>query len=686
MKTLTVFTPAYNRAHTIGRTYESLCRQTLQDFEWLVVDDGSTDNTRELVEGWIREGKIPIRYIYQENQGMHGAHNTAYANINTELNTCIDSDDYMPDDAVETIVNFWRKNGSDKYAGLVGLDCYADGKIIGQNFPEGMTESTMENLHESHIYGDKKQVYRTDVMQAVPPYPLFEGEHYVGLCYKWQLVDLKYPMLTLNKPLCIVEYQTDGSSANMFRQYWNNPKGWSFLRKHQMKMALSYKSKFRHCIHYVSHSIRLRNWKFIGESPMPLSTILAIPAGVLLYFYTRHKVKRGALLKNSIRLVERERERRRQIKALLSNPVYCIFTASRLGLPLWWLLRLLDVGARSKETHSLEEFHQDPDNSCICSNEIEKEYDLQVVVPVYNVEEYVAECLDSIVGQETRYSFCITIVNDGSTDNSPELVRKYGELPNVEIIDKKNGGLAAARNAALKHMRGRYVTFVDSDDSLCPGAIEALMSAAERWDCDVVQGSYRMFRGEKTLSYTKYEDGKPTEPLCDFFWGKVYRAELFENIGLPEGYWVEDWVNGCIILEKARSVRTISDVVVNYRRNSWGITMLSKGNYKCIDSVYVTRRLLKDRRLLGMAETQESYEVFLRHLRETFKSTLSIPSKHVWRAVFEEEARLREEFFSGFSSNEEDFRGVEQAMEAGNYKEYFFAMVDCCRRKTKLLV
>ena len=98
MPVLTIFTPAYNRAHTIGRTYESLCRQTCKDFEWLIVDDGSSDNTRVLVEGWITENKIPIRYIYQQNQGMHGAHNTAYRNIETELNTCIDSDDYMPDD------------------------------------------------------------------------------------------------------------------------------------------------------------------------------------------------------------------------------------------------------------------------------------------------------------------------------------------------------------------------------------------------------------------------------------------------------------------------------------------------------------------------------------------------------------------------------------------------------------
>ena len=83
-KTLTIFTPAYNRAHTLVRTYESLCRQTCKDFEWLIVDDGSQDNTRELVDSWIKEGKIPIRYIYQHNQGMHAAHNTAYDNIVTD--------------------------------------------------------------------------------------------------------------------------------------------------------------------------------------------------------------------------------------------------------------------------------------------------------------------------------------------------------------------------------------------------------------------------------------------------------------------------------------------------------------------------------------------------------------------------------------------------------------------------
>lgn len=294
MKTLTIFTPAYNRAHTIGRTYESLLRQTCKDFEWLVVDDGSTDNTRELIEAWIAEAKIPIRYIRQENQGMHGAHNTAYRNITTELNTCIDSDDWMPDNAVEKIVNFWREHGSHKYAGIIGLDQSEDGKIIGLGFPEEMTETTLQGYYANGGSGDKKLVYRTDVINSVPEYPLFEGERYVGLAYKYMLIDQKYKLLTLNEPLVTVEYQLDGSSYNMYRQYWRNPKGFAFFRRTEMVCAPTLKRRFISCVHYVASSIIAKDKTFFKDSPKKLLTITALLPGALWYLRIRSKVKSNA--------------------------------------------------------------------------------------------------------------------------------------------------------------------------------------------------------------------------------------------------------------------------------------------------------------------------------------------------------------------------------------------------------
>ena len=296
--TLTIFTPAYNRAHTLGRTYESLCRQTCKDFEWLVIDDGSSDNTREFIEGWIAENKIPIRYIYQKNQGMHGAHNAAYKNIHTELNTCIDSDDWMPDDAVEKIISFWKQYGSDKVAGIIGLDATEGGNIIGDKFPEGLKKTTLRGYYEDlKGSGDKKLVYRTSVICSVPEYPLFEGEKYVGLLYKYNLVDEQYPLLVSNDVYVIVDYQDDGSSRGMWRQYWNNPQGFAFLRKFDMQQTRSWTRKIIDNIHYVSHSIRSGNKQFLQESPMKWLTALSILPGYLLYLVNRHKVMSGTLLK-----------------------------------------------------------------------------------------------------------------------------------------------------------------------------------------------------------------------------------------------------------------------------------------------------------------------------------------------------------------------------------------------------
>ncbi|MDF0727772.1 glycosyltransferase family 2 protein [Cytobacillus sp. S13-E01] len=294
--TLTVFTPTYNRAYTLHLCYEGLKRQTCHDFIWLIIDDGSSDNTKNLVEKWIIEGVISIQYHYQENQGMHGAHNTAYKLIYTELNVCIDSDDYMPDNAVENIISFWKKYGSDKYAGIVGLDATRNGNIIGTKIPERLAECTISSLYGVHkVKGDKKLVYRSELTRYYPPYPIFTGEKYVPLSYKYILIDQDYPLLVMNKILCFVDYLEDGSSMNIIKQYQRNPKGFSFFRKEAMIYALSLKDRFRHAVHYVSSNLIIRNSKFLIESPYKVTTFLAIPLGIVLFLYIQNTNKTTVL-------------------------------------------------------------------------------------------------------------------------------------------------------------------------------------------------------------------------------------------------------------------------------------------------------------------------------------------------------------------------------------------------------
>jgi glycosyltransferase involved in cell wall biosynthesis len=289
MKSLTVFTPSYNRAYLLPQLYSSLCSQTSKDFIWHIVDDGSTDNTASLVASWQRDGIIPIEYVYQENQGMHGGHNTAYKNITTPLNVCIDSDDFMPDDAVALIlVNC--KNLDENFAGIVGLDANKKGEVIGTVIPRHLTAVKLNELYTKYnVRGDKKIVYKTDVVKKYPIYPLYENERFVPLDYLYLLIDQDYDLKPVNAVFCIVEYQEDGSSMNMFKQYRKHPNGFAFSRISRIKYGKTFKERFKNAIHLVSSAVFAKDLSWLLKSDKPILIITAIPLGVALNLYIRFK-------------------------------------------------------------------------------------------------------------------------------------------------------------------------------------------------------------------------------------------------------------------------------------------------------------------------------------------------------------------------------------------------------------
>ncbi|WHF51450.1 glycosyltransferase family A protein [Chryseobacterium gotjawalense] len=292
MKKLTVFTPTYNRAYCLGDLYQSLCRQASDDFLWLVIDDGSTDGTEALVAGWMEEGKIEIRYHYKENGGMHTAHNLAYENIETELNVCIDSDDQMTDDAVAIINGFWDKNKGDQYAGILGLDVYKDGTIVSANkFPENIKSGKYYELAGKYgLSGDIKFVYRTEIIKKYMPYPVFEGEIFTPLGYKYLLIDYDYEMLFLNEPLCVVDYRADGNSHNLIRQYFRNPQGFLEERKVRMSSSYTFGERLKNTVHFITAQLILKKHRFWSDSTNKLLTIIVMPLGFLYYFYLLYKL------------------------------------------------------------------------------------------------------------------------------------------------------------------------------------------------------------------------------------------------------------------------------------------------------------------------------------------------------------------------------------------------------------
>lgn len=213
-KKLTVFTPTYNRANYLPRLYNSLLKQTNNNFIWLIIDDGSVDNTSEIVKGWIEDNKIDIQYFYQENKGKHFAYNRAITETKTELFIDIDSDDYFLENTVERFIDLWKSTpNKNEYSGIVALCQNESGEIIGGKFPENRFNSNaFEFRYKHNIWGDKAMLYRTEVIKrfSLPEYP----RQVVMESILHNRIAIHYKSLCFNEPLVVKEYLSGGLSQS----------------------------------------------------------------------------------------------------------------------------------------------------------------------------------------------------------------------------------------------------------------------------------------------------------------------------------------------------------------------------------------------------------------------------------------------------------------------------------------
>ncbi|MBQ9395808.1 MAG: glycosyltransferase family 2 protein [Proteobacteria bacterium] len=263
---LTIFTPTYNRGYILGNLYSSLLRQTCSDFEWVVVDDGSDDNTQQLVATWINENKISIVYEKQLNQGKHVAVNHGVKIASGELFYIVDSDDYLPDDTIEKIKYCWIDYPlpKDKISGIIGNKQNFSGQIVGtppkinsQWFHCRFRDLTLQY----GASGDKAVIYLTDILKRFP-YPQFPGEKFMGESYVFNQIDDLYEMLFLNEPIYCCEYREDGLSQNFRKLYRNNPQGFKLLFEQSLRYKTTLKAKFKTMGHIVCLKIRLRQLSY----------------------------------------------------------------------------------------------------------------------------------------------------------------------------------------------------------------------------------------------------------------------------------------------------------------------------------------------------------------------------------------------------------------------------------------
>ena len=295
-KLITVFTPTYNRTNCIHRCYESLQRQSSYNFEWLIIDDGSTDDTQSLIRRWqAEETRFPIRYCYKENGGLHTGYNKGIELAQTELFVCIDSDDWMPDDAIARIEEIWSQVSDQGYVGIMGIDRYENGRCVGGEFPEDVHEMYLyEKLTKYRTPGDKKMIHRTDLLKKVAPMPTFDGEKFFNPSYMMYQLDQFGKLYVTNDCFCIVDYQPDGMSSNFYKQLRNSPRSFAETRKLYLRFPdITPTFKLRHSIHYVSNILTAKRfWKGMTESIFPLYSWLALAPGFALYLLILIKTRK----------------------------------------------------------------------------------------------------------------------------------------------------------------------------------------------------------------------------------------------------------------------------------------------------------------------------------------------------------------------------------------------------------
>lgn len=226
-KKLTVFTPTYNRKELLKRAYESLKDQTCRDFCWLIVDDGSSDDTGAAVDEWIREGIIPIEYHYCENGGKMRAHNRGVEFCKTQWFLCLDSDDCLVSDAVEAILKCIEDNRWDiNTAGIIAHKGKSETELLtGVDFPKGIERTTLYGLYLKGFKGETTLVFKTDVLRKYP-FPEIEGEKYVPEDYIYDKIDAEYEYVVLDRILTVCELVSEGYTDSVRKLKEDNKQAW----------------------------------------------------------------------------------------------------------------------------------------------------------------------------------------------------------------------------------------------------------------------------------------------------------------------------------------------------------------------------------------------------------------------------------------------------------------------------
>jgi glycosyltransferase involved in cell wall biosynthesis len=298
----TVFTPTYNRARTLGRVYQSLQQQTFRNFEWLIVDDGSSDSTRELVAKWQAESEFPIRYVFQENQGKPGAFNRGVQEARGELLLTLDSDDACVPEALERFKFHWDSipaTQKHKFSAVTVLCKDQHGNVMGDKFPcDVMDSDSIEVTFKYRITGEKWGFQRTDVLKQFP-FPSVPDAKFIAESVVWFAVSRQYKTRFVNEALRIYHVD-DGAGDHLSTLTPSAMYGRAYLHRYVLNELSDWlyrtpRSLFRSAINFSRYSFGLgrgpaSQFKELRSATARLLVAVSLPLGFAMALRDKRRV------------------------------------------------------------------------------------------------------------------------------------------------------------------------------------------------------------------------------------------------------------------------------------------------------------------------------------------------------------------------------------------------------------
>lgn len=288
---ITILTPTYNREYILSKAYNSLLNQTNNHFSWLIIDDGSTDNTFELVQKMIKENKIKIKYLKKENGGKHTALNYGISKINSDYLLILDSDDELSDNAIELMYKYIDKYDNDnKIAAISFLKGYdKDNAVEKKVFKNETISNNIDFRYNQGYLKDMAELYKTKILKKYP-FPEYFEEKFISECIVWNKIALDYKTVYVNDIIYFCNYLNDGLSKNWLKQVINSPNGARdnalFFMNKKFKLLI----RLKNCIEYGVFSFIAKK-KIIKESKMKIISFISYPFCFVIAYILKNKYK-----------------------------------------------------------------------------------------------------------------------------------------------------------------------------------------------------------------------------------------------------------------------------------------------------------------------------------------------------------------------------------------------------------